>query len=226
MAGRPRAVELNKLVFEALVAQFPTDRCPRDRQLNLAVAAPPRPVRSSTIYATSGCIPTPSVTIAFIARGCSSQRLREVPAFRTRLAPATLKKSICRSMQRFVDRSDQPRFAFRRTAGGGSVWVQIIRSAQRGVSWSCEADGHGDALAFLRFPRQRNFLSIDLAAGDAWRRRGVFRDCRRPSHLTRLNNSSRPVIGTHRSRSARLRDLAVVGPGRDYVAKRSRCDDA
>ena len=65
--------------------------------------------------------------------------------------------------------------------------------------------------SFLRFLRQRGILSIDLAAampGVAnWRLSHLPKTL--PPH-PRLNNSSRPVIGTHRQVSEITRSCSLL----------------
>jgi hypothetical protein len=127
-----RGLSLNKL-DEALVARFHTDRCPPDRQqMRRGRAATTSQILN--YLRDLGCIPTPSVTIGSspvdVLLGDYEKFLRSERG----LAPATLKNYLP-IVQRFL----------RRTAGGGPPWVHYSQCAAR-ISWTCEADGHGDAL--------------------------------------------------------------------------------
>ena len=91
--------------------------------------AAPRPVRSSTIYATSAAFYSFGDD-QFIAREYSSQNY-EVPAFERGLAPATLKNYLPIVQRFLVDRSDSHVLRFDRRCGRrtsmGSLFA--VRSA-------------------------------------------------------------------------------------------------
>ena len=155
-----RGLPLNKL-DEALVAQFHTDRCPRDRQqMRRGRAATTSQILN--YLRDLGCIPTPSVTIGSspvdVLLGDYEKFLRSERG----LAPATLKNYLPIVQRFLVERPDSHVLRFDELRAA-DLHGFIIRSAQRGSLGRAKLMVTA-MRSFLRFLRQRGILSIDLAA--------------------------------------------------------------
>ena len=121
-----------------------------------------RPVRSSTIYATSAAFLLPSVTIGSSPVDVLLRDYEKFLRSERGLAPATLKNYLPIVQRFLVDRSDSHVLRFDELRAA-DLHGFIIRSAQRGSLGRAKLMVTA-MRSFLRFLRQRGILSIDLAA--------------------------------------------------------------